>query len=604
MSSLLGASRLPLATRLKPGTGTFVVAITLVVLGFYLLYPVVLIFIMSFNTARDVLVGPAIWGLSNWTSAWDHPLLFESLFNSFLIWILVAGIAFPFAITISLVLARTKIPFTHGLEFGFWVAYMFPGLATTIGWMMLLDPDVGFMNQALEFLPFVDKGPFNIFSIQGIVWVKLMGDGIAYKVMLFTPAFRNMDRSLEEAGRISGASSVSTMIRITLPVMISPIILVLALQLIRVFSGFETEWLLGRPFGFFVYSTLIYQLITRDIVPQYGSAVVLGSVTMLMIAVIIPLQRWIVQRRNYTTVSGTFKPGLIELGRWQWIAFGSIVLFLLLLTVVPMIILIIGSFMARSGFFNTTPLWTTAHWDFVLSSPLFLTGLKTTMILALTAGIGSPILFSLLAYMIIRTRWRGRFLVDSMIWISAAVPGILSGLGLLLMFLSTPGLAWLYGSIWALIIVVIISGNTTGTNIFKGVMVQLGKDLEEAARVSGAGWMRTYLRVVVPVLMPTMILIGTLNFVSAASTTSSIILIASRDTITLSILGLQWGEIEGGQIEAAAIVSIIIMGLTLGLALIARSFGLRIGIRQDVRAREDRRKRADGGQREDAPAVR
>ena len=69
-------------------------------------------------------------------------------------------------------------------------------------------------------------------------------------------------------------------------------------------------------------------------------------------------------------------------------------------------------------------------------------------------------------------------------------------------------------------------------------------------------------------------------------------------------MGLQWGEIEGGQIEAAAIVSIIIMGLTLGLALIARSFGLRIGIRQDVRAREDARKTQDGGVRADAPSVR
>ena len=154
MSRLLGASRLPLAARLKPGTGTFVVAITLVVLGFYLIYPVVLIFIMSFNMARDVLVGPAVWGLGNWGTAFQHPLLLESLLNSFLIWFLVAGIAFPFAITISLILARTKIPFTHGLEFGFWVAYMFPSLATTIGWMMLLDPDVGFVNQALEFLPF------------------------------------------------------------------------------------------------------------------------------------------------------------------------------------------------------------------------------------------------------------------------------------------------------------------------------------------------------------------------------------------------------------------------------------------------------------------
>ena len=595
MARLMARARAPLARRLKPGTGTFIMSITIVVLGFYLVYPVMLVLIMSFNMARDVLVGPPVWGFGNWVGAWDHPLLFTSLWNSFLLWFLVAATSFPFAITISLVLARTRIPFSYGLEYMFWIAYMFPSLATTIAWIMLLDPDVGFVNRALEALPFIDKSPFNIYSVQGIVWAKLMGDGIAYKVMLFTPAFRNMDQSMEEAARISGASSISTMIRITVPVMIAPIVLVLALQLLRVFSGFETEWLLGRPIRFYVYSTLIYQLVSQDDIPNYGSAIVLASVTFLVIAFIIPMQRWIVHRRQYTTVSGTFRPGLIDLGRWKWPAWGSIVFLLVLLTAGPLVILILGSFMVRAGFFNTTPLWTLGHWEFVLTNPLFLTGLKTTMILAVTAGIASPLLFSVLAYMLVRTRWRGRRVLDSMIWISAAVPGILSGLGLLLMFLGTPGLAWLYGSIWALIIVVIISGNTTGTNVFKGVMVQLGQDMEEAARVSGAGWLRTYFRVVIPVLMPTMILIGTLNFTSAASTTSSIILIASRQTITLSILGLQWGSTEVGEREAAAIVSIVILMLTLGLALVARSLGLRLGVRHDARASDARRARAKVG---------
>ena len=203
---------------MRPGTGAFVMTITLVVLGFYLLYPMVLVLTMSFNTARDVLVPPAIWGFGNWLTAWDDPLLLQSLFNSFLIWFLIAGISFPIAITISLILSRTRIPFSYGLEFGFWVAFMFPGLSTTIGWMMLLDPDVGMINTALVALPFIDEAPFNIFSLPGIIWVKLMGDGIAYKVMLLTPAFRNMDGALEEAARTSGASAVATMFRVTLPV--------------------------------------------------------------------------------------------------------------------------------------------------------------------------------------------------------------------------------------------------------------------------------------------------------------------------------------------------------------------------------------------------
>jgi len=238
------------------------------------------------------------------------------------------------------------------------------------------------------------------------------------------------------------------------------------------------------------------------------------------------------------------------------------------------------------GYFNAIPTWTLDHWHRVFSDELFFTGLRTTITLAIVAGIGSPLLFSIVAYLIVRSKWRLRTSLDSIIWVSAAFPGILSSLGLLMLFLSVPGLTWLYGSIWALVLVVIISGNTTGTNIFKGVLVQLGADLEEAGRVSGAGWWRTYFRIVLPVLMPTMVLIGMLNFISAANTTSNIILLASRDTVTLSLLALEWGSADLGQVEAAGIVTLVIMTMTIGVALVMRAFATRVGLRQDMRARD------------------
>ena len=148
---------------------------------------------------------------------------------------------------------------------------------------------------------------------------------------------------------------------------------------------------------------------------------------------------------------------------------------------------------------------------------------------------------------------------------------MLSGLGLLLMFLNTPGLSFLYGTMWALLIVVILQGNTTGTQMSKVVIVQMGQDMEDQARVSGAGWLRTYFRIWIPLLMPTLILLGTLNFVIAANTTSSIILLAARDTVTLSILALEYASV--GYRESAGIISILIMVLTLGVALVARAFG-------------------------------
>jgi iron(III) transport system permease protein len=565
----------------RPGVTTFVVAACLIILATYIIYPIILLLILSFNTAPNILVPPPVWGLENWTGAWQLPGLLGSIANSFTVWFFVTIFSFPLAIVISLILARTNVHFSHKIEALFWIAYIFPSIASTFGWVILLDPDTGFLNKALQLLPWVHDAPFNIFSVPGIVWARIMGDGLAFKVILLTPAFRNMDGALEEASRVSGASNFRTMLRVTLPVMAAPIVLTLSLQLLRVFQGFETEWILGSRFGYFVYSTLIYKLVRLDATPNYGDAVVLGSITLLVIAAIIPLQRWIVGRRHYTTVDSSFRPGLFDLGRWRKAVTGSILFIITLLTALPVFVLIVGSFMTRIGFFNAKPVWTLKHWTDVFGNPQFQDAVTTTLTLAVSAGILSPIIFSLVAYVIVRTRQRGRALLDGMIWASAALPGILVGLGLLLMFLTTPFLRPLFGTIWVLIIVVAVSGITTGVNVFKGVMVQLGASLEEAGRVAGAGWIRTYFRIVIPVLMPTMVLIGMLAFVSAAGSTSTIVLLASRETTTLSLLALQYGA-AGSRLEEAGIISLTIMVVTLSIALPFRVLARRLGVRHDV----------------------
>lgn len=576
------ALAVPRVTRLRPGAGTFVMAILIPVLGFYLIWPVIFVFAQSFNVGVHVFAERQ-WGLDNWINAWTNPLVLPSIRNSFLIWGFTAAISFPIAIAIAWALARIRMPFSYPLEYLFWVAYMIPG--SSIAWILLLEPGGGFVNVFLRELPFVQpfvdqlgRGPFNIYSVPGIVWVNLMGNGIALKVMILTPALRNMDATLEEAARVSGSSNLRTMLRITLPLMVSPIILVFALQLLRIFQSFETEFLLGRPINFWVYSTVIYDQVRSD-PPAYGVATTLASLTLLVILLIVPLQRWIVSRRQYTTISGNFRPGLIDIGRWKWVVFSGILALHILLTFLQVAAFIIGSFMTRAGWFNIQNVFTLRHWQHVYSDPHFITALQTTLTLAAAAAVLSPLLFSVLAYIIVRTRWPGRTVLDWMIWVPAAVPGLLSGLGLLMVFLGTPGLALLYGTIWALLLVVVVNGNTTGVNLSKAAMLQIGNDMEEAARVSGAGWIRTYVRVWLPLLMPLLILLGVLNFVSAASATASVILLASQETMTLSILALRLATHDVGRIEAASVVTLHISMLTLGVAVLARRFGLNIGIR-------------------------
>jgi iron(III) transport system permease protein len=562
---------------MRTGLPAFIMAIMLVVFSVLVIYPVILILLTTFMVQPEVFVGPREWGLKNWAIAFQEPRIPRALWNTFLVWGLTMAISMPISVVIAWTLARTKVPFSRALEFMFWVAYITPG--AVIAWILLLDPQIGILNVLLrEMFWGVTEGPFNIFSLGGIVWVHLMGNGIALKVMLLTPAFRNMDVSLEEAARVGGSSNVRTMLKVTLPLMAAPITLVFALQLVKIFQSFETELLLGTPWGFYVYSTLIYDLVRNMEPPLYGETAVLASLTLLVIALVIPFQRWILSRKKYTTITGAYKAGLIDLGAWKWVVFAVLAMLHFMLTIIQLASLVLGSFMTRSGYFQLKPTFTLSHWEFVFNDSLFLTALKTTLTLAATTAIASPVVFAVIAYILVRTRWPGRGLLDTIIWSSAAMPGMLAGLGLLMLFLGTPGLNILYGTTWAMLIVVLLQGKVTGINMLKGNLVQIGSDMEEAARTSGAGWTRTFFLIWIPLLMPTLILLGTMHFVIAATTTASIILLASRGTITLSILVLQYASPIHGQREAASAVCIIIAALALGLSLLARRFESKVSV--------------------------
>jgi iron(III) transport system permease protein len=559
--------------------GVLVMPILIVGLGFYIVYPLVLILVNSFNVAA--ISQPARYGLDNWVAAFSQPRLLQSLGNTLIVYFLYETIGFPIAVIIAWALARIRMPFAHGLEFLFWVSFMLPSLFTTIGWMMLLDPDLGLLNVGIRrLLPIASSGPFNIFSMPGIVWVHLMSTVISLKVMLLTPAFRNMDASFEEASRTFGASNLKTLFRITLPLMIPPMTVVLMLNMVRMFQSFEIEQIIGTPFKFFVYSTEIYQLARASQPPQYGQATALASLTLLLIALLIPLQRWLLGRRQVTTVTGQIRLGLVDIGPWRWLAFGLIVVALLLLIVVPLATVVLGSFMTRAGFFQLAQVFTLKHWTIVLMDNQFRTALFNTLVLSGVAAFVGPFLFSFIAYVLVRTRWHGRILLDSIVWSSGAIPGILASLGLLWMFLSTPFLRPLYGTIWALVLVAILQGKLTGVQLSKAVFLQLGQELEDAARACGGGWLSVYFRIWLPLIMPTLILIGMMHFVIAAQATSHVVLLATRDTLTLSLLALEFASGGTAQREEAGIIGLIIVLMTVSVALVARGLGSKLGVRQ------------------------
>jgi iron(III) transport system permease protein len=124
-----------------------------------------------------------------------------------------------------------------------------------------------------------------------------------------------------------------------------------------------------------------------------------------------------------------------------------------------------------------------------------------------------------------------------------------------------------------LILALVISGAPLAVQIMKGNLMQLGSELEEASRVSGGNWWYTYRRIVLPLISPTLVVIGVISFISAARNIAQVALLSNTQIRPLSIMQLDY--IAEGKYEVAAVIATILLFVSMILALIARRFGYR-----------------------------
>jgi iron(III) transport system permease protein len=544
--------------------------VVLALVALCVVFPIVLVVLQSFQVAAPGQ--PAAYGLGGWRAALGEPGLRAALVNTFKVTVVRQLLSLPLAVLIAWLLARTDLPGRSWIEFGFWAAFFLPSFTVTLSWVLLLDPDYGLVNTLVAKLPFVGKGPFNIYSFWGIVWVHVITGSLTVKVILLTPAFRNMNASFEEASRVAGGSTLRTALRITVPVMAPVILSVLLLGTMVSLQTFEVEQVLGLPFRFFVFSTMIYDLlITR--VPRYDAATALA---VLVLAAMLPLvlgQQWLTRGRRYTTVTGQFQNQPHRLGRWRAPASAFVLALVLIVLGVPVVFALLGTFMRLFGFFNIADPWTLDNWKTVLGDDQFLGSLRNTLVLAVGTAAVTVVVHSLIAYIAVRTRYAGRRLLDFVSWLPFTVPGIILGLALLWLFLGVNFLRPLYGTTALLIIAGVISGMPLGVQVIKSGLMQLGGELEEASRIAGASWWTTYRRIVLRLMAPTLMAVAMITFVGAARNISNFALLSTSANRPLSILQLDY--VAQRKFEEAVVVACIIMLISLAGALFARLLGLR-----------------------------
>jgi iron(III) transport system permease protein len=434
--------------------------------------------------------------------------------------------------------------------------FFIPPILTAMAWGMLGNPQVGLLNQLYQWITGSTSSPINVYSYGGVIW-HMMQYSVPFLFLLIVDAFRAMDPSLEEAARMCGATRLRTFLTVTLKLMLPALTGATILSFIRGIENFESPLFFGSPAGIHVITTDIYDSINQRSPPQYQYATAISFVIMALMFLIILLQWGVLRGRSFQTVTGKgYSPAVMKLGRWRWVTFAFCALFFFVTVVLPVGQLLIGSFFKFFGFYEWDML-TLEHYQAVAGSSEFWRGFGNTMFLGfvgatLTMGLGGTV-----AYISVRTKWRGRRLIDAMAWLPWMMPGIVLGVGFLWGFALLPHAIPIYGTIWALLLAYISLGTPLSVRVMSSAYAQLSYDLEECSRVHGASWLQTMRRIMIALVWPSFAVGWVLVFFGIMRELSASVLLYSVGSEVLSVVLLKlWAN---GSAEQVSVIGLIMM---------------------------------------------
>jgi iron(III) transport system permease protein len=473
---------------------------------------------------------------------------------------------------------RTDTPFKSLFFALSLIPLVIPGILFTVAWILLGSPKIGLFNLVLQNWFNTDTVFFNVYSLWGMVWV----DGLHYSPMAFlmmTAAFRSMDPALEESAMMSGASVFQVATRITLRLAWPAAFAVLLILFVRAIESFEVPALLGLPVGIQVFTSSIYQAI-HHYPSQVGLAAAYG-ITLLVIATLgIYFQsRLSGQGSKYATVSGKgFRPRKMQLGRWRYLTAAIFLLYLLFIVVLPFLILLWSSLQKYYSVPTLAALQnlTLDAYRFVLSYQTLQQAVWNSLLLSAGCATVVMLVTSVICWIVVKTKIPGRWLLDNLASLPMVFPGLVLGLSIMIFYLNCD--IGVYGTLWIMFIAYVTRFLPYGMRYNTTSMLQIHRELEESAAMSGASWTRTFVRIVLPLLKPGLLAGWIYVLIVSIRELSSSILLYSPDTEVVSVV--IWELWQNGQyVELSALGVMFIIALFM-LVLLAQFVGKQFGIRE------------------------
>ena len=507
------------------------------------------------------------FSLEGFSRIYSYPLNWTSLKNT----LITAGLAMIFGVLLAFPLAwlvgRTNL---YGKKFFrtlFVMTYMVPPYVGAMAWLRLLNPKVGTLNVLLQNLFHLESAPFNIYSIGGLVWV-LTTFYYPFAFITISRAMEKMDPSLEEASRISGASPLKTLFTVTLPLMMPSIVAAALLVFVAAASCYGIPSIIGAPGQIYTVTTRIVDYVYIGSQEGLTDATNLAVFLMVIALIVLYISNFVVGKKEYITVSGkSTRPNIVDLGKWRIPITIIVSLFALVVVVIPFASVFFTSItmnMGKSVFAEGN--LTFKYWKTIFTRGAIIGSAKNSVIAAMWSATLGMVICLVMAYLLKRTNAKGKRIPDFLITVGSGTPSVVIALALIMTMSGKFGIN-IYNTMFIMVVAYMIKYMLMGMRTVVSAFSQISPSLEEAAQISGSGWLRRLKDVVLPLIIPSVVAGWFLIFMPCFYELTMSNLLYSNNTKTLGVELFTYQTYHSQQTASALASGILIMVIVLNYVL-------------------------------------
>jgi iron(III) transport system permease protein len=461
------------------------------------------------------------------------------------------------AIPMAWATSRSTIRLRNFVRVMIVAAFATPTFLGALGWIFLAGPGGGVLNEAYSGLVGSQYAPLNIYSLPGVVFVETLY-AVPICFVVISAGLSTGSSDAEDAANLLGASTLRTLITVTLPLALPSVLAAFLLVFVESISTYGTPAILGTPARISFLSTEIYD--SFQFPPNYPGGSVLAIVLLLITVVAVMVQRLLLGRRGFTTIGS--KAGLqrrIDVGRWNYMLLGISLTYILLSVILPYAILIQASLSKAWGRGMSLENFTLSNYYYVLFEyATARAALWNSIKIALITAVAVALLAAAVAYVTERKLVRGSHFLPVLALLPLAIPGVVLGVGMFFAYAGAP--FYLFGTLWIMLLAYITRALPLSYVSTRASIKAIQPELEESARSLGATAYRAFGRITLPLMRPGILAAGLLAFVMSLRELGAAVFLYTSDTqvIAVSIVN----QSADGKWTYAAVIGLILLLLT------------------------------------------